>query len=88
MSYPVIFNAMVAVGAAPAFVVLRGLPAWPLGAMLCFSAGTFIHVAASDLLPVFHRQRRGKLLPSGVVMHGAPFMAAFGWIAVGTGRHA
>ena len=83
LSYLVIFNAMVPVGAVLAFVVLYGLPAWLLGAMLCFSAGTFIHVATSDLLPVIHRQRSSKLLPSGVVVLGALFMAAFGWIGVG-----
>ena len=83
LSYLVIFNAMVPVGAVLAFVVLYGLPAWLLGAMLCFSAGTFIHVATSDLLPVIHRQHSSKLLPSGVVILGALFMAAFGWIGVG-----
>ena len=83
LGYLVIFNAMVPVGAVLAFVVLYGLPAWLLGAMLCFSAGTFIHVATSDLLPVIHRQHSGRLLPSGVVILGALFMAAFGWIGVG-----
>lgn len=83
LTYLVIFNAMVPVGAVLAFVVLYGLPMWLLGAMLCFSAGTFIHVATSDLLPVMHRQHSGKLLLSGVVVLGALFMAAFGWIGVG-----
>ena len=83
LRYLVIFNAMVPVGAVLAFVVLYGLPAWVLGAMLSFSAGTFIHVATSDLLPVIHRQRSGKLLLSGVVVLGALFMAAFGWLGVG-----
>ena len=83
LSYLVIFNAMVPVGAILAFVVLFGLPVWLLGAMLCFSAGTFIHVATSDLLPVIHRQHSGKQLLSGVVVLGALFMAAFGWIGVG-----
>ena len=83
LTYLVIFNAMVPVGAILAFVVLFGLPVWLLGAMLCFSAGTFIHVAASDLLPVIHRQHSGKVLLSAVVVLGALFMAAFGWIGVG-----
>ena len=83
LAYLVIFNAMVPVGAVLAFVVLFGLPVWLLGAMLCFSAGTFIHVATSDLLPVIHRQHSGKLLLSGVVVLGVLFMAAFGWIGVG-----
>ena len=81
--YLTIFNAMVPVGAVLAFLVLFGLPVWLLGAMLCFSAGTFIHVATSDLLPVIHRQHRGKILLSAVVILGVLFMAAFGWIGVG-----
>ena len=83
LTYLVVFNAMVSVGAVLAFVVLFGLPVWLLGAMLCFSAGTFIHVATSDLLPVIHRQHRGKVLLSAVVVLGVLFMAAFGWIGVG-----
>ena len=83
LTYLIIFNAMVPVGAILAFVVLYGLPVWLLGAMLCFSAGTFIHVATSDLLPVIHRQHRGKVLLSAVVVLGVLFMAAFGWIGVG-----
>ena len=83
LTYLIIFNAMVPVGAILAFVVLFGLPVWLLGAMLCFSAGTFIHVATSDLLPVIHRQHSGKVLLSAVVVLGVLFMAAFGWIGVG-----
>lgn len=78
----VFFNAMVPLGGVLAFVVLFGLPLWLLGAMMCFSAGTFIHVATGDLLPVVHRQHSGKLLVSGVVVLGALFMAVFGWIGV------
>ena len=81
--YLTIFNAMVPAGAVLAFLVLFGLPMWLLGAMLCFSAGTFIHVATSDLLPVIHRQHSGKVLLSAVVILGVLFMAGFGWIGVG-----
>ena len=66
-----------------AFVVLFGLPLWLLGAMMCFSAGSFIHVATGDLLPVVHRKHGGKLLVCGVVVLGALLMAGFGWIGVG-----
>ena len=83
LAYLVIFNVMVPVGAILAFLVLFGLPVWLLGAMLCFSAGTFLHVATSDLLPVIHRQHSGKALLSAVVILGVLFMAAFGWIGVG-----
>ena len=78
-----IFNAMVPVGGVLAFVVLFGLPLWLLGATMCFSAGSFIHVATGDLLPVVHRKHVSKLLVCGVVVLGALLMAAFGWISVG-----
>jgi len=39
LDYLVIFNAMVPVGAVLAFVAPLDIPAWLLGAMLCFSAG-------------------------------------------------
>ena len=83
LAYLAIFNAMVPVGAVLAFLVLLGLPVWLLGAMLCVSAGTFIHVATSDLLPVIQRRRSGRALLSAVVILGVLFMAAFGWIGVG-----
>ena len=81
--YLVIFNGLVPVGALLAFQALRELPEWLIGVMLGFSAGTFIHVATSDLLPVIHRQYRGKLLLTSGVFLGILFMAGFGWLGVG-----
>lgn len=52
-----------------------------LSAMLGFSAGTFIHVATSDLLPVIQRRQRGKALFFGTVVLGVVFMAGFGILA-------
>ena len=72
---------MVPVGTVLAALVLSGLSDSMLGAMLGFSAGTFIHVATSDLLPVIQRRQRGKALFFGVVVLGILFMAGFGMLA-------
>ena len=79
--YLIIVNAMVPVGTVLAALVLSGLSDWLLGAMLGFSAGTFIHVATSDLLPVIQRRQRGKALFFGIVVLGVVFMAGFGMLA-------
>ena len=79
--YLIIVNTMVPVGTVLAALVLSGLPDWLLGAMLGFSAGTFIHVATSDLLPVIQRRQRGKALFFGIVVLGVVFMAGFGMLA-------
>ena len=79
--YLVIVNATVPVGTVLASLVLSGLSDWLLGAMLGFSAGTFIHVATNDLLPVIQRRRSGKALFFGIVILGALFMAGFGMLA-------
>ena len=79
--YLVIVNAMVPVGTVLAALALSGLSDSMLGAMLGFSAGTFIHVATSDLLPVIQRRQRGKALFFGIVVLGVVFMAGFGMLA-------
>ena len=79
--YLIIVNAMVPVGTVLAALALSGLSGAMLGAMLGFSAGTFIHVATSDLLPVIQRRQRGKALFFGVVVLGVVFMAGFGMLA-------
>ncbi len=81
--YLAIFNLMVPVGALLAFQLLTNLPAWLLGAMLAFSAGTFIHVATSDLLPVIHRHYHGKVALTCAALVGLLSMAAFGWLGLG-----
>lgn len=81
--YLTIFNLMVPVGAILAFQALRDLPMWLLGTMLAFSAGTFIHVATSDLLPVIHRHYHGKLALTCGALVGLLSMAVFGWMGVG-----
>ena len=61
-------------------LALSGLSDSMLGAMLGFSAGTFVHVATCDLLPVIQRRHRGKALFSGIVVLGVAFMAGFGML--------
>ena len=79
--YLIIVNAMVPVGTVLAALALSGLYDALLGAMLGFSAGTFIHVATSDLLPTIQRRHRGKAMSFGVVVLGVLFIAGFGRLA-------
>jgi zinc and cadmium transporter len=80
--YLAIFNFMVPFGAATSFLLLEGFSTWMIGAMLGFSAGTFLQVATSDLLPVIHRQEKKGGLSLTVVV-GLCVMATFGWLGVG-----
>ena len=79
--YLITVNARVPVGTVLAALALSGLSDALLGAMLGFSAGTFIHVATSDLLPIIQRRHRGKASFFGVVVLGVPFIAGFGMLA-------
>jgi len=46
-----------------------------LGAALAFSAGTFVHVAATDLAPEIHRARKHRAAHVGVFLLGVLLMA-------------
>lgn len=56
----IMFSSLVAlatpVGAVSAFTLLRGMPPSALGLFLAFTAGSFLYLAASDLLPETHRE--------------------------------
>ena len=54
--WAVVFAGLVPVGAFVYGVVAGGLPPAAQGAALGFSAGTFLHIALSDLLPELHKQ--------------------------------
>ncbi|MFQ6134176.1 MAG: ZIP family metal transporter [Armatimonadota bacterium] len=59
------FGLMVPLGAVVTIALLRGMAPAVAGGLIAFSAGTFVHVAASDLLPEVHRaeeMRRWALL--------------------------
>lgn len=49
------FGLMVPVGALVTIAVLRGTQPTVASSLIAFSAGTFVHLAASDLLPEVHR---------------------------------
>ena len=78
--YLIIVNAVVPVGTVLAPLVLSGPSDALLGAVPGFSAGTFIHVATSGLLPAIQRRHRGKAMFFGVVVLGVLFMAASGML--------
>lgn len=51
---------MIPLGAVISFSVIRAFPGSVLGAALAFSAGTFIYIALSDILPEIHRHTEKK----------------------------
>ncbi|NOZ55948.1 MAG: ZIP family metal transporter [Calditrichaeota bacterium] len=55
-----VFGAMVPLGAFVTHALLGGFPAWTLGFLIAFSAGTFIHIATDDLMPEIHRKEVGR----------------------------
>ena len=73
-----VFAAMVPVGAGLFLLAARWLTHAGAGAVtpyaLAFSAGTFLHVAFSNLLPEIHRRRRGALPAAAVVAGGLLLM--------------
>ncbi|OQX87175.1 hypothetical protein B6D60_04460 [candidate division KSB1 bacterium 4484_87] len=50
-----LFSLMVPIGAFVTFLLLRGTSQTVIGYLIAFSAGTFLHVAADDLIPEVHR---------------------------------
>ena len=66
------------VGTVLTFLVLRGMGAGVLGAMLAFSAGTFIYVGTADLLPQIHRRPNLRLL--AIMLAGVAFVILLGYL--------
>ncbi|MDZ7372376.1 MAG: ZIP family metal transporter [candidate division KSB1 bacterium] len=56
------FGAGVPIGAILTRWALAGLPPSALGALVAFSAGTFIHIATDDLMPEIHRVQEGRFV--------------------------
>jgi zinc and cadmium transporter len=65
--------AMVPVGALLAYSFLRSDPNW-IGKALGFSAGTFLHISLSDLLPEAHKHGVSKALTSLLLLSGLLLM--------------
>ncbi|NOZ62317.1 MAG: ZIP family metal transporter [Calditrichaeota bacterium] len=55
MLLTLLFSVMVPIGAFITFFVLQGTSLIAIGYLIAFSAGTFLHVAADDLIPEVHR---------------------------------
>lgn len=79
----IIFTALVAIatpfGAVLTYSLVRSLDSALLGGLLAFAAGSFVYIAASDLIPESHRARG---LSASLALCGGIFTAvAAGWIA-------
>jgi len=79
----IIFTATVAlatpIGAVVTYALVQHLTAGVLGALMAFAAGSFVYIAASDLIPESHRARgfRGSLALCGGILTAA----IAGWLA-------
>lgn len=62
-------------GALIAYLVLQVENNFWLGSALAFSAGTFIHISLSDLLPEAHKHSPSKKLSTLMLLLGISFMA-------------
>ena len=79
----IIFTTLVAVatplGAIATYAIVRSLNPSLLGGLLAFAGGSFVYIAASDLIPESHRARG---LSGSLALCGGIFTALVaGWIA-------
>lgn len=70
IKFLIIFSIMVPLGAIISSLVLRSLTENILGIAIAFSAGTFLHIAVSDLLPEVHKARSGRNISLVVFLIG------------------
>jgi len=78
IAYSVAVALATPVGAIGGYLFLRGIGPGVLGALLGIAAGSFLYIAASDLLPETHRQSSPYILP--LVAGGALAMLAVGTV--------
>ena len=78
IAYSVAVALATPVGAIGGYLFLRTIGPGVLGALLGIAAGSFLYIAASDLLPETQRQRSPYILP--LVASGALAMLAVGAI--------
>ena len=57
-----VFSLMVPIGAIGAYSIMGAVSEHVVGALIAVSAGTFIYIAASDLLPELHRAHQFRAL--------------------------
>ncbi|MFQ6015131.1 MAG: ZIP family metal transporter [Anaerolineae bacterium] len=66
------------VGAIVAYFLLQGIPQGVLGALLALSAGSFLYIAAADLIPETHRDYDARNM--FVLIGGVLFLLGVGWL--------
>ena len=80
LSYLTVISLAIPVGAVSAYAFLAGHHHRPLlGHLLGFSSGTFLDLAASDLLPEIHKEKEGKGAILFGVFSGVAMMALLAW---------
>jgi zinc and cadmium transporter len=72
------FAGMVPVGAGLALWLLQGISAGAVGAMVAVAAGTFLHIAADDMLPHVHQKGEGRGQALVALLLGIALMGAAG----------
>ncbi len=80
LSYLIIFSLMLPVGAFSAALLMGLFETYALGIAVAVSAGTFIYIATSDLLPEVHRVGEWRVQNLISFLAGIVFMGAIKWI--------
>ncbi|MFQ5811565.1 MAG: ZIP family metal transporter, partial [Armatimonadota bacterium] len=65
-----LFSLMVPVGAIGAYSIIGSVSEYVVSALIAVSAGTFIYIAASDLLPELHRAHQFRTLSLATFLGG------------------
>lgn len=80
--YLIIFSLMLPVGAFAAMLLMDIFGTYQLGIAVAVSAGTFIYIATSDLLPEVHRVGEWRIQNLISFLAGIVFMGGIKWIAM------
>lgn len=80
--YLIIFSLMLPVGAFAAMLLIDIFGTYELGIAVAVSAGTFIYIATSDLLPEVHRVGEWRFQNLISFLVGIVFMGGIKWIAM------
>ena len=66
------------VGAIATYLLIRDVSEATLGILLAIAGGTFIYIAAADLVPETHR--RSRIGNAALVLIGVAFVIVLGWL--------
>ena len=75
-----VFSVMVVAGAVVSYLIFENLADLWLGAILAFSAGTFIYVSAVDVLPEMHHEATSRYKSVAALVAGTLVMLVFAMI--------